>query len=245
MFVNPSLQTIFLANPKCGSSSLESFLRQCEPIMSPKNFPSPPFGLPKHIDAKFLKEGVMPIVNSTYPDLDFTVFCIVRDPFDRLYSHWKYKQGEKAKGTPQSTIGISFENYVQDVIELREGLSMKPHAFVRSQVGYIYNDRELICEKVFAIEKINEAEEFLSERCGKQICLETLNKSIPLSGDPKKISDELMQRLKICLKREFEIHQLASVSPDEVRDKYYEENRQSPFEKLRRKVLRFVRNSAE
>ena len=52
----------------------------------------------------------------------------------------------------------------------------------------------------------------------QKISLDVLNKSIALKGDPFKIDEELMQELKTCLKREFEIYDLASTSPDAVKN---------------------------
>lgn len=218
MIVNPLLRTIFLANPKCASSSVEALLRRCPPLLKSHDLPPPPKGLYKRLDAKHLANEIMPIINSTYPEIDFTVFCIVREPISRLYSNWKYRQSEGKTGTLSSTIDVSFEDFLRDFIEVREGKATKTYANVRSQTDYVFNEQRLISEKVFTVEKIHEVENFLSERCGKKISLDVLNKSIALKGDPLKIDEELMQGLEVCLKREFEIYDLASTSPDAVKN---------------------------
>jgi len=94
---------IFLHIPKAAGTSIERFLRDIDPDIPSKV-------LRKRGFSRFLNDH-----------LDYYVFSIVRNPYDRLVSAWKW--GEfKLRNEPlcpyyQKSRSVSFEEYVQLLVD--------------------------------------------------------------------------------------------------------------------------------
>jgi hypothetical protein len=83
MRISREFGTIFLANPKCASNTVERYMHaHMRDVGAPK-------GLIRHVDATILDQ-FMADQGLSYDD--FLVFTTIRNPWDRIVSLWTYAQ---------------------------------------------------------------------------------------------------------------------------------------------------------
>lgn len=83
MRISERYGVIFLANPKCASTTVERYID----AYTQGDAKSSPEGYPRHMDATWL-EKYMDERGLSYDD--FLVFTTIRNPWDRLVSLWSY-----------------------------------------------------------------------------------------------------------------------------------------------------------
>ena len=198
MRINPQLRTIFLCNPKCASTSVENLLDQHQSTIALNGVPRPPNGVGlKHVNAEFTKSKVLPLISSIYPDIQFTKFCIMREPLDHLFSWWKFRS-RIAINPPMSTKGVMFIDFIQQYIDFKEGDDSQP-AYVRvlNQSQFVLcGEKEVFVDKVFTLDKIDLVEKFLSDRANKLVSLTKCNVSPATIEIPKILDNKVIQKLQ-------------------------------------------------
>jgi len=222
MRINPLLSTIFLCNPKCASTSIENLLDQDQATIVFNGVPRPPVGVGlKHVNAEFTKSKILPFVNSIYPDIQFTKFCVVREPLDHLFSWWKYRT-KLAINSPMSTKKIQFADFIQRYIDFREGDNSAPaYVKVRGQSEFVLDeDQKVFTDKVFTLDRIDLVERFISDRAGKNLSLDMHNRSPSAVESSKSLESKLTEKLRKFLSDDDEIYKLASISPDKVKSSF-------------------------
>lgn len=99
---------IFLHVPKCGGTSIESYLREHASALG--HLPEP------GLDLTLRREGLAQVLNR-YPD--YFVFTFVRHPFDRLVSTWRHSLRGIGPYYDRPVHELSFAEYVRVAAEGR------------------------------------------------------------------------------------------------------------------------------
>ena len=97
----------FLANPKCGTTSIESALKgRCEINISGTK-------IGKHLNAhKYLKIWE-PFLKSQYPRQTFFIICTTRDPISKLISWYQYRSRSKLIRSPKYLGNTDFKEWCE------------------------------------------------------------------------------------------------------------------------------------
>ena len=105
----------FLANPKCGTTSIESALKgRCEIDISGTK-------IGKHLDAQKYLRVWKPFLESQYPKRDFFIICTTRDPISKLISWYQYRSRSKLFQSSRYLGNTEFEEWCKSKM-----LSPKP-----------------------------------------------------------------------------------------------------------------------
>ena len=97
----------FLATPKTGTTAVEMALKSRAEIVFSKSR--------KHITALRYANKIAPFLEDTF-DVRPASVAVMRDPVDQIRSWYKYRSQKRLDGTELSTKGISFEQFVREVI---------------------------------------------------------------------------------------------------------------------------------
>ena len=96
---------VFLAVPKTGTTAYEAALRGRADIIYRKR-PSL-----KHTPARKFVRTIAPFLDKVH-DLRPETMAVIRDPLDQLRSWYRYRQKASLDGQPNSSKGMSFEEFV-------------------------------------------------------------------------------------------------------------------------------------
>ena len=95
----------FLANPKCGTTTIERALRgQCEIQLSGTK-------IGKHINAHSYELSWKPFLKSQFPRKNFIVVCTTREPISRLISWYKYRSRDSIHDKPNYLGNVNFKEW--------------------------------------------------------------------------------------------------------------------------------------
>ena len=166
MLIFLSQQLTFLAMPKTGTTAVEMALAPFADIVFSNST--------KHMNAARYTNKVAPFLQETFGVRPRTL-AVMRDPVDQIRSWYRYRHRDALDGAVQSTKGISFDTYVQEVI------SETPPE--RARIGRQFNfvtDRKgaILVDHIFAYEML----EFLSERLAQPVKLDRRNVSPPVAA---------------------------------------------------------------
>lgn len=142
----------FLATPKTGTTAVEMALKPRAEVIFTKNR--------KHITALRYANKIAPFLEDTFGVRPPSV-AVMREPVDQIRSWYKYRSQERLDGTKQSTKGISFDQFVREVIS--------DDAPKRAQIGRQFNfltdgKTRVMADHIFAYETQKEFLAFLSEQ---------------------------------------------------------------------------------
>lgn len=120
MLIFDQIKLVYLANPKTGTTSFEhAFARYANRKQSRI--------LTKHVPFRRFKK--------TFPKLarEYEIVTCVRDPLETLHSWYRYRSRPILRGNPNSTHGLSFEEF------FHEWCKEKPAKFahVHASVGFV------------------------------------------------------------------------------------------------------------
>jgi hypothetical protein len=105
---------------------------------------------------------------------DLTVVAVMREPLDWLGSWYRYRQRDTLKGKPNSTQGISFDDFVQAYTKGDK----PPFAQVGSQAKFLeVQPSGAKATHLFRYDRLDEFQTFLETRLGVEIETERLNTS--------------------------------------------------------------------
>ena len=184
---------VMLAVPKTGTQAYEAALgAQADMVIR-----HPPGA--KHVTAQGFRRKVLPFVD---PDRRqrLETLAVIREPIDWLGSWYRYRSRPQLDGQPQSTAGLSFDDFVEAY------LAPAPPAFARvgSQARFTSNKAgKVIVDHLFAYEDQAALRSFLQDRLGVEIAPPERNVSPPgkLSLDP-----DIEARLREVFAPDFTLH---------------------------------------
>ncbi len=141
----------FLATPKTGTTAVEMALKPRAEIVFAKNR--------KHITALRYANKIAPFLEDTF-GLRPPSVAVMREPVDQIRSWYKYRSQKRLDGNAFSTKGITFEQFVQEVV------SDDPPK--RAQIGRQFNfltdgKTRVMADHIFAYETQEAFLMFMSE----------------------------------------------------------------------------------
>lgn len=180
----------YIAVPKTGTTAVEQALRPQAMLALPNRM--------KHMTATQFRRRIAPFLKAEF-ELQPQLFAVLREPEDHLRSWYRYRQRPKLEGKPESTAGISFDQFVRDVLE-----DEKPHARTGRQWNMIRSpDHELAVQHLFAYEAPEALMGFLADRFGAEITLPRRNVSPPAETA---LEPGTRARLLAAFKEEADLH---------------------------------------
>ena len=182
----------FLAVPKTGTTAIEMTLRRKADIVFSKHR--------KHMTAARFHKKIAPFLADAF-DLRPERMAVMRDPVDQIGSWYRYRLSEDQIGTDRSTHGLSFDEFVLDVI--RD--DPPPHAGIGSQFNFLTSGRgEVLVHRLFAYEDQPHLRSFLCDRFGEDLKFKPWNVS-PRAPTP--ISPGVLARLRAARAAEFALYE--------------------------------------
>ena len=141
-----------------------------------------------HIPVNKIREK---ITKKKYPNID--TFAIIRNPYTRIYSLWKFIRFKRLHGEVASDFNIFVSEYCSG--------KYKNVQFFESQLFFLKGDEDI---RIFKLEKMDILKEFLTKECN--VIWKDLQSNQTMGPPHYKMYDETSIRLiKYYLKEEFEI----------------------------------------
>lgn len=181
-----------LATPKTGTTAIEAALESLAAVVIQR----PP--QLKHTSVQKFHRFMGPYLETT-AGAPFTVVAVMREPLDWLGSWYRYRQREDMGNEKKSTVGISFEQFVQAYCTE----SPPDFAAVGSQARFLQPKQGRGLDHLFRYEKIEELILFLEDRLGCEIILPRLNVS-PLAE--MELSQPTYDKLRSFAAKDFELY---------------------------------------
>jgi hypothetical protein len=185
----------FLAVPKTGTTAFEGALAPRASIVlrdPPELKHAPVYRYNRFLKPLFVQgAGAEP-----------EVLAVVRHPIDWLGSWYRYRHRDDLAGHPNSTRGISFDDFVLEYIK------GKPASFaaVGSQAKFLLDgEGNLGVTHLFRYEAQAKLIAFLQDRLDIKLALKNLNVSPKM---PLELSDAVAARLREKRKREFDVWEM-------------------------------------
>lgn len=174
VFARPRL--VLLSVPKTGTTALEAALASDADMV----LRNPPHlkhtslsGWQKHFAPLFQDRGAA-----------FRTVAVVRDPVDRLRSWYKYRHRDDLVGQPNSTRGLSFDDFAAEVMK-PEGRA--PYARIGTQSDFLTGKNGHRADLIYRYEDMDALVGFLAKTLDREISLQRLNASphvdTPLSAE--------------------------------------------------------------
>ena len=183
---------VFLAVPKTGTTALEGALAPKAALV----FRDPP--ILKHTPLYRYRRLVEPFPMKA-GQIQLETLAVIRHPVDWLGSWYRYRHRDDLVGQPNSTRGISFDDFV---VEYTKG-KPAPFADVGSQAKFLTSggDDKPGLDHLFRYEDQPKLLAFFEERFGAPIALKRLNVSPPMA---LALKPETLARLEKKRPEEFE-----------------------------------------
>jgi hypothetical protein len=190
----------FLAVPKTGTSALENALGPKASAI----FRDPP-GI-KHTNARGFESKYRKLFErGNLPPLE--TMAVMREPVDWLGSWFRYRQRPSLAGHPNSTAGLSFDEFVAAYLSDNQ----PAFANVGSQARFVTDQGgDLLINHLFSYHDLASAVEFLERRLDREITLKSVNLS-PKRG--LSLSSELSSELRRACALDFEIYEALMDGP--------------------------------
>ncbi|SIS85168.1 hypothetical protein [Phaeovulum vinaykumarii] len=167
MLVFWNQRLVLLSMPKTGSTALSVALEPLSAITVPR----PP--QLKHTHAQRYHRFVGPWLENS-AGARFDVVALMREPVDWLGSWYRYRQREEIIGKPNSTGGVSFNEFVEAYM----APDRPPYANLGSQLSFVkMPDGSIGVDRLFCYEDIGRFVEFLEDRLDFAIHLPRVNVS--------------------------------------------------------------------
>jgi hypothetical protein len=189
---------VFLAVPKTGTTALEGALSPRASII----LRDPP--VLKHSPVYRYNRFVLPFFEQAAGESDMETLAVVRHPIDWLSSWYRYRHRDDLVGQPNSTRGISFDEFVLEYTQ------DKPASFanVGAQSKFLLRRKDglLGVTHLFSYERQSSLISFLEDRLETKINMNRVNVS-PVLDTPLSSDVETVFREKCAL--EFEVWEMA------------------------------------
>lgn len=181
----------FLAVPKTGTTAVEMALKPKAEVIFAKRR--------KHLTAQRFRNKIVPFIKDTF-NADIEGVAVMRDPVTQIRSWYRYRHSDNLDGTKFSTKGMTFDDFVRDVI----ADDPPPHAGIGSQFGFLTDGQgRVMVDHLFAYEAQVKFRAFLSERLGEEIKLKAKNVSPDLDAP---LSDSVAAELRAARADEFALY---------------------------------------
>lgn len=191
MLIFSAQSLVFIAVPKTGTTAIEMALRPKADILFLKRR--------KHITAQRFHNRFAPFLSKEF-GLELERFAVIREPLEQIRSWYRYRAREARQGSEFSTEGVSFDEFVRQVISD----DPPPHAAIGSQMGMLANGRDaLMVHHLFAHETPPRLLGFLESRFGEPITLKPKNVSPLVEAE---LEPATLVRLKQARAAEFELY---------------------------------------
>lgn len=190
MLVFSDARLAFLAVPKTGTTAVEMALRSRADIAFLRHR--------KHMNAQRFAGKVAPFLNSIGTEVE--TLAVMRNPIEQIRSWYKYRASDRLKGSPKSTEGRSFDDFVLAVI------SDDPPEFagIGSQFNFLTNRKGMrAVDHLFSYENQTAFRSFLETRLGQEIEFKIKNVS-PDADAP--LSAEVEAKLRQARAAEFALY---------------------------------------
>ena len=188
---------ILFAIPKTGSTALEAATRARSAIELRHRS-----GL-RHLTIGEYQKKWAPFLKRIY-GFEGEGFAIIRDPLERLGSHFRYRLRLDPASNPRSTQGMSFEAFLeQDLsgdVEFGKVIGNQ-HNFLTDTEGNVG------VTHLFSYDVFDKAVSFLSDRLGKPLTVKRLNVSPSAELD---VSLDLVARIRETRAEEFALYDQVS-----------------------------------
>lgn len=182
----------FLATPKTGSTAIEAALESLSAVVIQR----PP--VLKHTSVQRFHRFLGPYleVASGHP---FTVTALMREPRDWLGSWYRYRQRDDLSDPRNSTVGISFDTFVNAYCQDEQ----PAYADVGSQSRFLKQRKGRGVDHLFCYERIDTFVSFLEDRLNCEIILPRLNVSPDASLD---LSEDTERKLRVFAQQDFDLY---------------------------------------
>lgn len=181
----------FLAVPKTGTTAIEMALKPYADIIFSKGR--------KHLNAGKFDRKVAPFLNElcgARPER----MAVMRDPVTQIRSWYRYRSRKDKAGSPLSTEGISFDEFVRAVISD----DPPPYAGLGSQYDFLsMSDGTIPVHHLFAYEERALIHGFLEDRFQKALDIRPRNVSLPIEAP---LSPRVERALRRARAKEFDLH---------------------------------------
>lgn len=169
----------FIAVPKTGTTAVEMALKPKADIIFSKHR--------KHTTAQRFHNKIAPFLDSAL-NLRPDRMAVMRNPEEQIRSWYRYRRGDLREESGSSTEGISFDQFVLDVI----ADDPPDYAGIGSQVNMLTSGRGgVLVHHLFAYENPTLFRGFLDDRFGQEIVLKQKNVSpeadAPLGPDTRRM----------------------------------------------------------
>ena len=189
---------VFLAVPKTGTTALEGALAPRASII----MRDPP--VLKHSPVYRYNRFVQPFFEQAGGESDMETLAVVRHPIDWLSSWYRYRHRDELVGTPNSTRGVSFDEFVLEFTKEKPA----SYASVGAQSKFLLRrrDQTLGVTHLYSYERQSSLVAFLEERLSTKINMNRVNVS-PTMETPLSKDVEAILREKRAI--EFEVWEMA------------------------------------
>lgn len=182
----------FLATPKTGTTAVEMALKPQAEIIFTKNR--------KHITALRYSNKIAPFLENTFGSRPASV-AVMRDPVDQIRSWYKYRSQKRLDGTKLSTKGISFDQFVLEVISD----DAPERAQIGRQFNFLTNGRDrVMADHIFAYERQDDFLAFMSKQLHHPVTLAPKNISPKIDAP---LGADTLRALKAARPEDFILYQ--------------------------------------
>ncbi|MBY8977622.1 gamma-glutamyl kinase [Rhodobacteraceae bacterium NNCM2] len=186
---------VLFSMPKCASEALEQAMAPMADIVLRD---PPPV---KHCNYRRYARFLKPFLER-FGDGSPETLCLFREPVDWLNSWWRYRQRPFLDGKPNSTQGLSFEQFVGLYLD-EEG----PAATIGRQSRFVVDKEHAVAiDHLWRYEDIAALVGWIEARTGWEVALGRVNVSPPGAGSAA-LSPAMRTRAMRELARDFEIYE--------------------------------------
>lgn len=167
---------VLFAIPKTGTTALEGALAPSASMVM-----RDPTDL-KHANVYRYQRFLVPLFRRLGQD-DMETIAVIRQPVDRLGSWYRYRSRDDLAGHPNSTKGVTFDQFVAEYLKGKPA----PYAALGSQARFLNDsDGNMAITHLFRYEALPKLVAFLEDRLKRKIVLPKVNVSpkMELTLDP-------------------------------------------------------------
>ena len=185
---------VFFAAPKTGSVSIETAFAPHFDIVMSKN---PRL---KHMSVRAYDASFGNFVSGRFPR-DPVKLAVMREPLDWLLSWWRYRMRPGIDGQPNSTKGVSANEFVLSYMSEEPA----PYAKVGSQWTFLHNRAgRLGVDKLYRFDDLATLVGYLNKRLGVDVAIAHLNASPPAAGS---VAPEVVAAYRRYAAKEFMLYE--------------------------------------
>ncbi len=130
-------------------------------------------------------------------------FCVVRDPLERSASWYRYRQRSQVAGKPTSSRGLSFADFLTDVL----ADDPPPHARIGDQARFTgFDGTRAAVDHVFDYRRLDLLVDFLAARLGTPLTLDVHNVTPEAARPPEPLPDDLLAAFRAARALEYALY---------------------------------------